>query len=73
MKIGERGQVTIPKSIREKYGFLPQIEVEFVLQNKGIGILIRKKTKYVSPVDQVYGILQKNVRTDPYIESIRGR
>ena len=71
MKIGERGQVTIPKSIREKYGFLPQIEVDFVPQKKGV--LIRKKTKHVSPVDKVYGILQKNVRTDPYIESIRGR
>ena len=71
MKIGERGQITIPKSIREKYGFLPQIEVDFVPQKNGV--LIRKKTKHVSPVDQVYGILQKNVRTDPYIESIRGR
>ena len=71
MKIGERGQVTIPKNIREKYGFLPQIEVDFVPQDKGV--LIRKKTKQVSPVEQVYGILQKNVRTDPYIEAIRGR
>jgi len=71
MKIGERGQITIPKSIREKYGFLRQIEVDFVPQKKGV--LIRKKTKHVSPVDQVFGILQKNVRTDPYIESIRGR
>lgn len=71
MKIGERGQVTIPKNIREKYGFVPQIEVDFVPQEKGV--LIRKKTKTVSPVDQVYGILQKNIQTDPYIESIRGR
>jgi bifunctional DNA-binding transcriptional regulator/antitoxin component of YhaV-PrlF toxin-antitoxin module len=71
MKIGERGQVTIPKNIREKYGFVPQIEVDFVPQEKGV--LIRKKTKTESPVDQVYGILQKNIQTDPYIESIRGR
>jgi len=26
MKIGERGQVTIPKTLREKYGLLPNIE-----------------------------------------------
>ncbi|MBW1744970.1 MAG: AbrB/MazE/SpoVT family DNA-binding domain-containing protein [Deltaproteobacteria bacterium] len=71
MKIGERGQVTIPKAIREKYGLLPQIEVDFLL--KETGILIRKKTHHVSPVEQVYGILGKNVQTDPYIESIRGR
>jgi AbrB family looped-hinge helix DNA binding protein len=71
MKIGERGQVTIPKNIREKYGLLPQIEVDFVPQEKGV--LIRKKTKHVSPVDQVFGILKKNAQTDPFIESIRGR
>jgi len=71
MKIGERGQVTIPKTIREKYGLLPQIEVDFV--QKKTGVLIQKKTRHVSPVEQVYGILRKNVQTDPYIESIRGR
>ena len=29
MKIGERGQVTIPKDIREQFGLGPQAEVEF--------------------------------------------
>ena len=41
MRIGERGQVTIPKTIREKYGFLPQIEVDFVQEKTGV--LIQKK------------------------------
>lgn len=71
MKIGERGQVTIPKHIREKYGFLHQIEVDLVPQKTGV--LIRKKTHHISPVEQIYGILEKNTPTDPYIESIRGR
>ena len=71
MKIGERGQVTIPKDIREKYGLLPRIEVDFI--PKEAGILIRKKTHHINPVEQVYGILGKRARTDPYIESIRGR
>mgnify|MGYP000128507539 FL=1 len=71
MKIGERGQVTIPKNIREKYGLLPQIEVDFVQEKTGV--LIQKKTSHISPVEKVYGILRKNVQTDPYIESIRGR
>jgi len=26
MKIGERGQVTIPKMLKEKYGLLPNID-----------------------------------------------
>lgn len=29
MKIGERGQVTIPKDIREQFGLGPETEVEF--------------------------------------------
>ncbi|HCC55955.1 MAG TPA: AbrB family transcriptional regulator [Solibacterales bacterium] len=29
MKIGERGQVTIPKEVREQFGLTPETEVEF--------------------------------------------
>ena len=71
MKIGERGQVTIPKNIREQYGLMPYIEVEFV--PKKTGVLIRKKSIHSSPVEQVYGILKKKSHTDTYIEAIRGR
>ena len=71
MKIGERGQVTIPKNIREKYGLMPNIEVEFVLNESGV--LIKKKRLHSSLVEQVYGILGKKARTDNYIEAIRGR
>ena len=71
MKIGERGQITIPKNIREKYGLMPYIEVDFVLEETGV--LIKKKSLHSSPVELVYGILKKKARTDNYIEVIRGR
>jgi AbrB family looped-hinge helix DNA binding protein len=71
MKVGERGQVTIPKEISEKYGLLPHIEVDF--EEAQSGVLIKKKVRYTSPVDRVYGILKKNTSTDNYIETIRGR
>lgn len=71
MKIGERGEVTIPKNIRGKYGLMPYIEVEFVLEETGV--LIKKKGLHSSPVEQLYGILKKKARTDKYIEMIRGR
>jgi bifunctional DNA-binding transcriptional regulator/antitoxin component of YhaV-PrlF toxin-antitoxin module len=35
MHITEKGQVTIPLKIRERYGFLPHTEVEFV-ENRGL-------------------------------------
>jgi len=71
MKIGERGQVTIPKDVREKYGLLPNIEVEFV--PKESGVLLRKRARRASPVEKVYGILNKKSTTDDIIEALRGR
>lgn len=71
MKIGERGQVTIPKDLREKYGLLPNIDVEFVPE--GNGVLLRKRARHASPVEKVYGILKKKQKTDDIIEALRGR
>jgi len=71
MKIGERGQVTIPREIRYKYGLLPNTEVEFVPQETGV--VLRKITRRADPIDKVYGILGKHENTDDIIEAIRGR
>jgi AbrB family looped-hinge helix DNA binding protein len=71
MKIGERGQVTIPKPLRDRYGLGPGMEVEFDPEESGIRI--RKKTRHLSPVRQVYGILKSGAETDAYMEAIRGR
>ena len=70
MRIGERGQVTIPKELRERYGLSPGMEVEFAPEESGIRI--QKKT-LTSPVRQVYGILKRPAKTDEYMEAIRGR
>lgn len=36
MKVGERGRVTIPKDIRERFGIGPDTEVEFHVVNGSI-------------------------------------
>jgi AbrB family looped-hinge helix DNA binding protein len=41
MKVGERGQVIIPRGIREKFGIRPNAEVEFEVVN---GSIVLKKT-----------------------------
>jgi AbrB family looped-hinge helix DNA binding protein len=43
MKIGERGQVTIPKDIREQFGLGPETEVEFRVV--GGSIVLKKAPK----------------------------
>jgi AbrB family looped-hinge helix DNA binding protein len=40
MKIGERGQVTIPKEIRERFGLGPDTDVEFQIVR---GTIVLKK------------------------------
>lgn len=76
MKISERGQITIPKHLREQFGMNHNVEVEISPTEQGL--LIRKRTVAEHPVDRVYGILGRdalgeNVSVDDYIEEIRGR
>ncbi len=76
MKISERGQITIPKHLRERFGMNHNVEVE--ISPTVQGLLIRKRTAAEHPVDRVYGILDgdalgEGVSVDDYIEEIRGR
>jgi len=71
MKIGERGQITIPKKLRERYGLIPNMEIEFVPEHNGVRL--QKKNRHKSPVRDVFGILKKGSNTNNYIEDIRGR
>jgi len=73
MRVGEKGQVVIPKRLRDEYGIRKHSDVEFVPRKDGI--LIRKRTTGVHPVDEVYGIVKLKYAdsVDEYIEEIRGR
>lgn len=71
MKISERGQITIPKLLRDRFGLSKGIEVELVSTKDGI--LIRKRSQSKHPVELVYGILNRPSDTDRYIEEVRGR
>ena len=71
MRISERGQITIPKALRQKYGLTKDMEVEITPTDAGL--LIRKRTQGRHPVDEVIGILDKPSSTDQYIDENRGR
>ena len=70
MNITTKGQVTIPKKLRDKYGLNEHVEVEFIDEDTSIRIV---KKGSVSPFDKVYGILSSKKRTDALIEALRGR
>ena len=44
MRVTSKGQVTIPKAVREKLGIKSQSEVDFVEEN-GRFYLVKKKSK----------------------------
>ncbi len=76
MKIGERGQVTIPKKLRDRFGLRPASQVEFrvvkdalVLEKKPKRIDLRKwKGRCKGSLAELG---YKSV--DEYIEAVRGR
>ena len=43
MRITSKGQVTIPKEIREKAGLLPETEVEFGIEDGKVVVKLSRK------------------------------
>ena len=74
MKIGERGQVTIPKDIREQFG--PETEVEFRVVD---GSIVLKKAPKKLNLEKWKGRCSDSFAklgyssVDKFIEDIRGR
>ena len=72
MKIGERGQVTIPQKYRHRFGLTSAMEVEFLEEN---GQLVLKKAGSKTPAIRKFsGILKgQGLRSDEVVAEMRGR
>ena len=76
MKVGERGQVTIPKAIRDKFAIGPETEVEFRVVN---GSIVLKKSPKKLNLAKWRGRCAKSfaklgyASVDSFIEDVRGR
>ena len=71
MRISERGQITIPKRFRDRFGMNKDVEVEITPTEHGL--LIQKRSAAQHPVERVSGILDGAFDIDQYMEEIRGR
>lgn len=67
--VSEKGQVTIPKRLRERLGIRPGQVLDFREER---GRLVATKEALVDPVQSVVGILAPGKRTDELIEELRG-
>lgn len=61
MQITTKGQVTIPQNIREKFGFLPHTEVEFIEDNGNI--IVRKVVSGSAMVKKVLAQMRGRYKT----------
>lgn len=68
-RVSDRGQVTIPKALRDRLGIAPGQVLEFEADQ---GRLIATKAVQRDPVDAVYGLLGSGRSTDEFLEEIRG-
>ena len=79
MKINHKGQVTIPKAVRERASLHPHCEVEFEVRPNG-DVLLRQALPRMSSVraafERVRGSANapqfKGMSTDDYIQLLRG-
>lgn len=69
--ISAKGQITVPKAVRDKLGLRAGARVEFELMPEGV--LLRKGHRGgVRAVDRVMGILKRDASTDSLIDDMRG-
>lgn len=67
--VAERGQVTIPKALRERLGITPKTVLDFREEN---GRLIVEKVAHVDPVSATVGCLKLDKPTDEILADLRG-
>jgi AbrB family looped-hinge helix DNA binding protein len=68
--ISAKGQITVPKAVRDKLGLRPGTTVEFELGPQGA--LLRKGHRGRRAVDKVLGILKRTTATDSLVDEMRG-
>jgi antitoxin PrlF len=68
--IAERGQITVPKSVRDALGLRPGDRLVITLEEGGFHA---RKEQVVDPIDSVRGIITEWGSTEEAMGSLRGR
>ncbi|MEM9153621.1 MAG: AbrB/MazE/SpoVT family DNA-binding domain-containing protein [Cyanobacteria bacterium J06642_2] len=73
MRVTTKGQVTIPRKVREALGITPQTEVEFVEDNGKFYIVKTHAPQPTGKFKQLRGIATANLTTDEIMSLTRER
>ena len=73
MLITEKGQVTIPIEIRERFGLLPHTDVEFIVEDEQVILKkLSKSAKRKNPFKNMLGKASIKMTTDEIMALTRG-
>ncbi len=67
--VSEKGQVTIPKALRDSLGIMPGQELDF--EELG-GALIARCVRPTDPMDALLGLLPETLDVDAFLSETRG-
>jgi AbrB family looped-hinge helix DNA binding protein len=67
--VAERGQVTIPKSLRDRLGIVSGTQLDFTEED---GRLVAEKADDNDALDRVYGRLGRGRKTESVLKPLRG-
>ena len=68
--VSEKGQVTIPKPLRDRLGLRPGQVLRFREEK---GVLVASKESGADPVARSYGILKTGAGSDALVRKLRGK
>jgi len=69
--VTEKGQVTIPKTVRDRLGIEPGEVLEF--EEGTAGQVVARKASTRDPIDDVYGVIDLDKSTDEFVRRLRGK
>jgi AbrB family looped-hinge helix DNA binding protein len=74
MKITAKGQITIPQKFRSRYGLLPNTEIEFVAEGRGLRLVkpSRPSGKGAKLIERMRGKGNGKLTTDEIMKLTRG-
>lgn len=71
-RLTSKGQVTLPKRMRDHLGLKPGSEIEFTINNRGEIVLKSKEKRPKSRFDAIRGTLDLGMTTDEFMRFLRG-
>ena len=73
VRVTTKGQVTIPRNVRETLGITPETEIEFVEENGKFYIVKTNDTKANKNLEKLRGIATVKMSTDEIMDLTRER